>query len=49
MGVSHPALTALTSRSAGAVLAGALCNHNPQLLGAVILQVDLQYIIDYTP
>lgn len=39
LGVSHPALTALTSRSAGAVLAGALCNHNPQLLRAVILQV----------
>ncbi|CAM4727188.1 unnamed protein product [Leuciscus chuanchicus] len=39
LGVSQPALTALTSRSAGAVLAGALCNHNPQLLRAVILQV----------
>ncbi|XP_051772531.1 prolyl endopeptidase-like isoform X2 [Ctenopharyngodon idella] len=38
LGVSHPALTALTARSAGAVLAGALCNHNPQLLRAVILQ-----------
>uniref|UniRef100_A0A673JS23 Prolyl endopeptidase n=1 Tax=Sinocyclocheilus rhinocerous TaxID=307959 RepID=A0A673JS23_9TELE len=34
LGVSHPALTALTARSAGAVLAGALCNHNPQLLKA---------------
>ncbi|XP_073690174.1 prolyl endopeptidase-like [Garra rufa] len=38
LGVSHPALTALTARSAGAVLAGALCNHNPQLLRSVILQ-----------
>ncbi|XP_050982086.1 prolyl endopeptidase-like [Labeo rohita] len=38
LGVSHPALTALFARSAGAVLAGALCNHNPQLLRAVILQ-----------
>lgn len=38
LGVSRPALTALTARSAGAVLAGALCNHNPLLLKAVILQ-----------
>ncbi|XP_043085400.1 prolyl endopeptidase-like [Puntigrus tetrazona] len=38
LGVSRPALTALAARSAGAVLAGALCNHNPQLLRAVILQ-----------
>lgn len=48
LGVSHPALTALTARSAGAVLAGALCNHNPQLLRAVILQVGLQYFSDHT-
>ncbi len=47
LGVSCPALTALTARSAGAVLAGALCNHNPQLLRAVILQVDHLYI-EYT-
>ncbi|KAG1950846.1 prolyl endopeptidase-like [Pimephales promelas] len=46
MRVSHPALTALTSRSAGAVLAGALCNHNPQLLGAVILQVPFLDVLD---
>ncbi|XP_067278129.1 prolyl endopeptidase-like isoform X2 [Pseudorasbora parva] len=38
LGVSHPSLTALTACSAGAVLAGALCNHNPLLLKAVILQ-----------
>uniref|UniRef100_W5K9W0 Prolyl endopeptidase n=2 Tax=Astyanax mexicanus TaxID=7994 RepID=W5K9W0_ASTMX len=37
-GVSQPALTALTARSAGAVLAGALCNKNPHLLTAVHLQ-----------
>ncbi|XP_076830309.1 prolyl endopeptidase-like [Brachyhypopomus gauderio] len=37
-GVSRPALTALTARSAGAVLAGALCNQHPQLLRAVLLQ-----------
>lgn len=40
LGVSQPTLTALTARSAGAVLAGALCNQNPQLLRAVILQVN---------
>ncbi|XP_065153048.1 prolyl endopeptidase-like isoform X1 [Paramisgurnus dabryanus] len=38
LGVSQPTLTALTARSAGAVLAGALCNQNSQLLRAVILQ-----------
>uniref|UniRef100_A0A671L5W9 Prolyl endopeptidase n=1 Tax=Sinocyclocheilus anshuiensis TaxID=1608454 RepID=A0A671L5W9_9TELE len=38
LGVSHPALPALTAHSAGAVLVGALCNHNPQLLKAVTLQ-----------
>lgn len=38
-GVSRPALTALTARSAGAVLAGALCNQHPHLLRAVVLQV----------
>ncbi|XP_072533824.1 prolyl endopeptidase-like [Salminus brasiliensis] len=37
-GVSQPTLTALTARSAGAVLAGALCNKHPQLLRAVHLQ-----------
>ncbi|MCI4376602.1 hypothetical protein PGIGA_G00190240 [Pangasianodon gigas] len=37
-GVSQPALTALTARSAGAVLAGALCNQHPHLLRAVLLQ-----------
>ncbi|KAK2896613.1 hypothetical protein Q8A67_011101 [Cirrhinus molitorella] len=44
--VSHPALTALTARSAGAVLAGALCNHNPQLLRAVILQAPFLDVLD---
>ncbi|KAG7334241.1 hypothetical protein KOW79_002648 [Hemibagrus wyckioides] len=37
-GVSQPALTALTAHSAGAVLAGALCNQHPHLLRAVLLQ-----------
>lgn len=39
-GVSQPALTALTARSAGAILAGALCNQHPHLLRAVLLQVS---------
>ncbi|KAJ8248312.1 hypothetical protein GJAV_G00240660 [Gymnothorax javanicus] len=38
LGVSHPAQAALTARSAGAVLAGALCNKHPHLLRAVTLQ-----------
>ncbi|KAJ8418461.1 hypothetical protein AAFF_G00141700 [Aldrovandia affinis] len=38
LGVSQPALTALTARSAGAVLGGALCNQHPHLLRAVTLQ-----------
>ncbi|KAJ8359693.1 hypothetical protein SKAU_G00162180 [Synaphobranchus kaupii] len=38
LGVSRPALAALTARSAGAVLAGALCNQHPRLLRAVTLQ-----------
>ncbi|XP_036429725.1 prolyl endopeptidase-like [Colossoma macropomum] len=37
-GVSRPTLTALTARSAGAVVAGALCNQHPQLLRSVLLQ-----------
>ncbi|MBN3298428.1 PPCEL protein, partial [Amia calva] len=38
LGVSRPALTALNARSAGAVLAGALCNEQPHLLRAITLQ-----------
>ncbi|XP_056617209.1 prolyl endopeptidase-like isoform X2 [Triplophysa dalaica] len=38
LGVSQPVLTAIAARSAGAILTGALCNQNPQLLRAVILQ-----------
>ncbi|XP_035256391.1 prolyl endopeptidase-like [Anguilla anguilla] len=38
LGVSRPTLAALTARSAGAVLAGALCNQHPHLLRAVTLQ-----------
>ncbi|KAL2083369.1 hypothetical protein ACEWY4_021142 [Coilia grayii] len=38
LGVSTPNRTALTARSAGAVLVGALCNQQPQLLRAVTLQ-----------
>ena len=39
LGVSRPSLTALTARSAGAVLVGALCNLHPHLIRAVTLQV----------
>ncbi|XP_066535013.1 prolyl endopeptidase-like isoform X2 [Hoplias malabaricus] len=38
LGISQAALTSLTARSAGAVLAGALCNKHPLLLRAVLLQ-----------
>ncbi|KAJ7984991.1 hypothetical protein DPEC_G00360500 [Dallia pectoralis] len=38
LGVSRPSLTALTARSAGAVLVGALCNLQPHLIRAVTLQ-----------
>nr|XP_015218387.1 PREDICTED: prolyl endopeptidase-like isoform X3 [Lepisosteus oculatus] len=37
-GISQPALTAITAHSAGAILVGALCNEQPQLLRAVTLQ-----------
>lgn len=46
LGVSQPVLTALTARSAGAVLAGALCNQNPQFLRAVILQAPFLDVLD---
>lgn len=42
-GVSQPKLTALTACSAGAVLAGALCNRSPHLLRAVLLQVSFSF------
>ncbi|XP_018580667.2 prolyl endopeptidase-like isoform X1 [Scleropages formosus] len=38
LGVSCPTLAALTAHSAGAILAGALCNQHPHLLRAVTLQ-----------
>ncbi|KAL4641196.1 prolyl endopeptidase-like isoform X2 [Arapaima gigas] len=38
IGVSCPAKTALTAHSAGAVLAGMLCNQHPHLLRAITLQ-----------
>ncbi|XP_015218385.2 prolyl endopeptidase-like [Lepisosteus oculatus] len=37
-GISQPALTGITAHSAGAILVGALCNEQPQLLRAVTLQ-----------
>ncbi|XP_046720914.1 prolyl endopeptidase-like isoform X2 [Silurus meridionalis] len=45
-GVSQPALTALTARSAGAVLAGALSNWHPHLLRAVLLQAPFLDVLD---
>ncbi|XP_074061175.1 prolyl endopeptidase-like isoform X2 [Macrotis lagotis] len=38
LGFSEPASTALTTYSAGGILAGALCNSNPSLIRAVSLQ-----------
>uniref|UniRef100_A0A3P9KTB9 Prolyl endopeptidase n=1 Tax=Oryzias latipes TaxID=8090 RepID=A0A3P9KTB9_ORYLA len=38
LGVSAPSLTALTAHSAGAVPVGALCNRDPHLMQAVLLQ-----------
>ncbi|XP_069708743.1 prolyl endopeptidase-like isoform X2 [Phaenicophaeus curvirostris] len=38
LGFSQPKYTALTAASAGGVLAGALCNTNPELVRAVVLQ-----------
>jgi hypothetical protein len=39
-GFSQPSLTTLSAFSAGGVLAGALCNSNPELLRAVTLEVS---------
>lgn len=39
LGFSRPKYTALAAASAGGVLAGALCNTDPDLLRAVVLQV----------
>lgn len=39
LGVSQPVLANLSTRSAGAVLAGALCNQYPELLRTVSMQV----------
>lgn len=38
-GLSQPKYTALAAASAGGVLAGALCNTDPELIRAVVLQV----------
>lgn len=39
LGFSQPKYTALAAASAGGVLAGALCNTDPELIRAVVLQV----------
>ncbi|NXX89730.1 PPCEL protein, partial [Centropus bengalensis] len=38
LGFSQPKYTALTAASAGGILAGALCNTDPELIRAVVLQ-----------
>ncbi|OXB65478.1 hypothetical protein ASZ78_014829 [Callipepla squamata] len=38
LGFSQPKYTALTAASAGGVLAGAICNRDPELIRAVVLQ-----------
>nr|XP_020856900.1 prolyl endopeptidase-like isoform X3 [Phascolarctos cinereus] len=45
LGFSEPASTALTAYSAGGVLAGALCNTNPRLIRAVVLQAPFLDIL----
>lgn len=39
LGFSQPKYTALAAASAGGVLAGALCNSNPEVIRAMVLQV----------
>ncbi|XP_035128549.1 prolyl endopeptidase-like isoform X3 [Callithrix jacchus] len=45
-GFSQPSLTTLTAFSAGGVLAGALCNSNPQLLRAVTLEAPFLDVLN---
>ncbi|XP_044519222.1 prolyl endopeptidase-like [Gracilinanus agilis] len=46
LGFSEPVFTALTAYSAGGVLAGALCNTNPRLIRAVVLQAPFLDILN---
>ncbi|XP_032095419.1 prolyl endopeptidase-like isoform X3 [Sapajus apella] len=45
-GFSQPSLTTLTAFSAGGVLAGALCNSNPELLRAVTLEAPFLDVLN---
>uniref|UniRef100_A0A2K6DZP9 Prolyl endopeptidase n=1 Tax=Macaca nemestrina TaxID=9545 RepID=A0A2K6DZP9_MACNE len=45
-GFSQPSLTTLTAFSAGGVLAGALCNCNPELLRAVTLEAPFLDVLN---
>uniref|UniRef100_A0A8D0GLA9 Prolyl endopeptidase n=1 Tax=Sphenodon punctatus TaxID=8508 RepID=A0A8D0GLA9_SPHPU len=46
LGFSQPKYTALTSLSAGGVLAGALCNTAPELLRAMVLQAPFLDVLN---
>ncbi|XP_034967078.1 prolyl endopeptidase-like isoform X3 [Zootoca vivipara] len=46
LGYSQPALTALTSVSAGGVLAGALYNNDPHLIRAMVLQAPFLDVLN---
>uniref|UniRef100_A0A5F8GFX3 Prolyl endopeptidase n=1 Tax=Monodelphis domestica TaxID=13616 RepID=A0A5F8GFX3_MONDO len=46
LGFSEPVFTALTAYSAGGILAGALCNANPRLIRAVVLQAPFLDILN---
>lgn len=48
LGFSQPKYTALSAASAGGVLAGALCNTDPELIRAMVLQVRCcRPVMDY--
>ncbi|NWU89491.1 PPCEL protein, partial [Upupa epops] len=46
LGYSQPKYTALTAASAGGVLAGALCNTDPELIRAVVLQAPFVDVLN---
>ncbi|NXC48620.1 PPCEL protein, partial [Penelope pileata] len=46
LGFSQPKYTALTAASAGGVLAGAMCNSDPELIRAVVLQAPFVDVLN---
>lgn len=46
LGFSQPKYTALTAASAGGVLAGAICNSDPELIRAVVLQAPFVDVLN---